>query len=139
AGRLPVEPLVIGSVHVPTSAVGYPVMAPAQQREIHYVGAAAVFEMVDMVGVAPGYGGVAAGEDAAPVSHAERPALIRGGQAGGATEVEGSAEAVDDHGVDVGVTEQGAGGAVLQPGAGRAGDLVGVAGVDDERDVRSGW
>ena len=101
-------------MHVPAFAMGYPVMAATQRHQICDIGGAAVLVMIDVVHVGPGDGGVAAWECAAAISGGDGPALGGAGQAGVAAQIEGDAETVDHHRVQVGVATQDPGGAIGQ-------------------------
>ncbi len=87
--RGPREGLVGVGDHGPTPAVGDAMVVTAGEGQQGEVGVAVVsVPLVDVVGVAPLDGPVAAREDAATVAHGEGDALSRGGDALATSEVE---------------------------------------------------
>ena len=123
-------------------------VAAAEQGEVVEVGGSAAGPVVEVVGVAPWVGAVAAGEDAARVAVDEGAALRGGDDTGAAAEVEDLRHTVHEHAPDVGVAAEPEGGFGGDGGAGSelAADLGEVGGefalqgrdVDDDVDADRG-
>jgi hypothetical protein len=66
-----------------------PMVGPAQQSQVGQVGGAAIQPVLDMVGLTPGQGAIAAGEDTAAVAHGQGDPLGGLDDPGGPAELQG--------------------------------------------------
>jgi hypothetical protein len=117
------EAAIWSAGQVPAAFVDGPVMGPAQQRQVGQVGGAAVDPVVEVVGVAPAQGAVAAGEHTATVADGQGAGLGGVDDPGGPAEVQGLAG-----GAAQGWGQQGHGSPQLHLESRRAGWVVGRRG-----------
>ena len=107
----------------PGAGVDVVVVSAADEGEVVEVGGAALGPVPQVVGVAPGCGGGAAGDDAGAVAGDQCAALGRGDGADGVAEVEDLAVAADQGGLDDGVAEE--------PGQPRRGEGSGLVAISE--------
>ena len=82
------EAAVGAADQLPALLMHGPMMGPAHHGQIGQVGRATIHPVVEMMGVAPGQGPIAAREDTTPVPHGQGGPLRRGHNPGSSADIQ---------------------------------------------------